>query len=326
MKKMRYLVPGDYMADPAVHVFGDRLYIYPSHDRDSGASENDNGDHFEMKDYHVFSTDDPMEGEVVDHGKVLDTADIPWAGRQLWDCDVAEKDGKYYMYFPLKDKNDVFHIGVAVADRPEGPFVPQPDPIRGSYSIDPAVFRDGNDYLMYFGGLWGGQLQRYRDNKALEEPHLEPDDAPAIPSRVVRLTADMMQLAEEPRPVIILDPATGEPLKAGDNERRFFEASWMHKYKGVYYLSYSTGDTHRLCYATADNPYGPFTYRGCIMTPVVGWTTHHAIVEYRGRWYLFFHDCVPSGGKTWLRSLKVTELEYTPDGDIVTIDGGGENS
>lgn len=326
MKKMRYLVPGDYMADPAVHVFGDRLYIYPSHDRDSGASENDNGDHFEMKDYHVFSTDDPMEGEVVDHGKVLDTADIPWAGRQLWDCDVAEKDGKYYMYFPLKDKNDVFHIGVAVADRPEGPFVPQPDPIRGSYSIDPAVFRDGDDYLMYFGGLWGGQLQRYRDNKALEEPHLEPDDAPAIPSLVVRLTADMMQLAEEPRPVIILDPETGEPLKAGDNERRFFEASWMHKYKGVYYLSYSTGDTHRLCYATADNPYGPFTYRGCIMTPVVGWTTHHAIVEYRGRWYLFFHDCVPSGGKTWLRSLKVTELEYTPDGDIVTIDGGGENS
>lgn len=321
MKKMRYLVPGDYMADPAVHVFGDRLYIYPSHDRDSGASENDNGDHFEMKDYHVFSTDDPMEGEVVDHGKVLDTADIPWAGRQLWDCDVAEKDGKYYMYFPLKDKNDVFHIGVAVAERPEGPFVPQPDPIRGSYSIDPAVFRDGDDYLMYFGGLWGGQLQRYRDNKALEEPHLEPDDAPAIPSRVVRLTADMMQLAEEPRPVIILDPETGEPLKAGDNERRFFEASWMHKYKGVYYLSYSTGDTHRLCYATADNPYGPFTYRGCIMTPVVGWTTHHAIVEYRGRWYLFFHDCVPSGGKTWLRSLKVTELEYTPDGDIVTIEG-----
>ena len=326
MKKMRYLVPGDYMADPAVHVFGVRLYIYPSHDRDSGASENDNGDHFEMKDYHVFSTDDPMEGEVVDHGKVLDTADIPWAGRQLWDCDVAEKDGKYYMYFPLKDKNDVFHIGVAVAERPEGPFVPQPDPIRGSYSIDPAVFRDGDDYLMYFGGLWGGQLQRYRDNKALEEPHLEPDDAPAIPSRVVRLTADMMQMAEEPRPVIILDPETGEPLKAGDNERRFFEASWMHKYKGVYYLSYSTGDTHRLCYATADNPYGPFTYRGCIMTPVVGWTTHHAIVEYRGRWYLFFHDCVPSGGKTWLRSLKVTELEYTPEGDIVTIDGGGENS
>jgi hypothetical protein len=320
--KQRYLFPEDYMADPAVHVFGGRIYIYPSHDRDSGAAENDNGDHFEMQDYHVLSTDDPMTGEVVDHGKILDVKDIPWAGRQLWDCDVAEKDGKYYMYFPLKDKNDVFHIGVAIADRPEGPFIPQPDPIRGSYSIDPAVIKDGDDYFMYFGGLWGGQLQRYRDNKALEDPHLNPDNEPAIPSRVVKLSKDMLQFAEEPREVIVLDEH-GEPLKAGDNQRRFFEASWMHKYNGKFYFSYSTGDTHRLCYAIGDNPYGPFRYQGCIMTPVVGWTTHHAIVEFKGKWYLFHHDCVPSKGITWLRSLKVVELQYDADGKIITIDGGG---
>jgi hypothetical protein len=320
--KQRYLFPEDYMADPAVHVFGGRIYIYPSHDRDSGAAENDNGDHFEMQDYHVLSTDDPMTGEVVDHGKILDVKDIPWAGRQLWDCDVAEKDGKYYMYFPLKDKNDVFHIGVAIADRPEGPFIPQPDPIRGSYSIDPAVIKDGDDYFMYFGGLWGGQLQRYRDNKALEDPHLNPDEEPAIPSRVVKLSKDMLQFAEEPREVIVLDEH-GEPLKAGDNQRRFFEASWMHKYNGKFYFSYSTGDTHRLCYAIGDNPYGPFRYQGCIMTPVVGWTTHHAIVEFKGKWYLFHHDCVPSKGVTWLRSLKVVELQYDADGKIITIDGGG---
>jgi hypothetical protein len=310
------------MADPAVHVFGGRIYIYPSHDRDSGAAENDNGDHFEMQDYHVLSTDDPMTGEVVDHGKILDVKDIPWAGRQLWDCDVAEKDGKYYMYFPLKDKNDVFHIGVAIADRPEGPFIPQPDPIRGSYSIDPAVIKDGDDYFMYFGGLWGGQLQRYRDNKALEEPHLNPDNEPAIPSRVVKLSKDMLQFAEEPREVIVLNEQ-GKPLTAGDNQRRFFEASWMHKYNGKYYFSYSTGDTHRLCYAIGDNPYGPFRYQGCIMTPVVGWTTHHAIVEFKGKWYLFHHDCVPSKGITWLRSLKVVELQYDADGKIITINGGG---
>jgi hypothetical protein len=263
-----------------------------------------------------------MTGEVVDHGKILDVKDIPWAGRQLWDCDVAEKDGKYYMYFPLKDKNDVFHIGVAIADRPEGPFIPQPDPIRGSYSIDPAVIKDGDDYFMYFGGLWGGQLQRYRDNKALEDPHLNPDNEPAIPSRVVKLSKDMLQFAEEPREVIVLDEH-GEPLKAGDNQRRFFEASWMHKYNGKFYFSYSTGDTHRLCYAIGDNPYGPFRYQGCIMTPVVGWTTHHAIVEFKGKWYLFHHDCVPSKGITWLRSLKVVELQYDADGKIITIDGGG---
>lgn len=323
-KEKRYLVPEDYMADPAVHVFNDRLYIYPSHDWESGIPENDNGDHFNMKDYHVFSTDDPMHGEITDHGLVLTTEDIPWAGRQLWDCDVAEKDGKYYMYFPLKDQNDIFRIGVAISDRPEGPFIPQPDPMRGSYSIDPAVLNDGDgddNYYMYFGGLWGGQLQRYRDNKALESGATFPaDNEPSIPARVAKLSADMLQFAEEPKAVVILDE-NGQPLTAGDNDRRFFEASWMHKYNGKYYFSYSTGDTHRLCYAIGDNPYGPFTYQGVILTPVVGWTTHHAIAEYKGKWYLFHHDSVPSGGRTWLRSLKVCELEYDADGRIITIEG-----
>jgi hypothetical protein len=318
---MKYLVPDDYMADPAVHVFKGKLYIYPSHDRESGIAENDNGDHFDMNDYHVFSMDD-IEGEVTDHGLILSVKDIPWAGRQLWDCDVACKDGKYYLYFPLKDKNDIFRIGVAVADRPEGPFIPQPDPIRGSYSIDPCVLEDKGEYYMYFGGLWGGQLQRYRDNKALESAAFPADDEAAIPPRVVKLSGDMLQFAEEPRPLIILDP-DGRPLRQGDTQRRFFEASWMHVYKGKYYFSYSTGDTHNLCYATGDTPYGPFRYGGILMTPVVGWTTHHAIVEWKGRWYLFHHDCVPSGGITWLRSLKVVELTYNPDGSIQTIDGGG---
>lgn len=317
-KEARYLVPWDYMADPAVHVFNGRVYIYPSHDRESGIPENDNGDHFDMNDYHVFSTNDVMHGEVVDHGVVLRVADIPWAGRQLWDCDVVCKGDKYYMYFPLKDRNDIFRIGVAVSDRPEGPFIPQPDPMRGSYSIDPAVLDDGDGcFYMYFGGLWGGQLQRYRDNKALESAILPEGNEPALTARVARLSEDMLQFAEAPRPVVILD-AEGQPLRAGDTERRFFEASWVHKYKGKYYFSYSTGDTHLLCYAIGDNPYGPFTYQGVILPPVVGWTTHHAIVSYHGKWYLFHHDCVPSGGKTWLRSLKVCELEYDEEGRIIT--------
>ncbi|MDR1406783.1 MAG: glycoside hydrolase family 43 protein [Tannerella sp.] len=321
MKKARYLVPDDYMADPAVHVFDGRLYIYPSHDRESGIPENDNGDHFDMNDYHVFSMDD-IDGRVTDHGVALRVQDIPWAGRQLWDCDVAHKDGRYYMYFPLKDRNDIFRIGVAVADRPEGPFVPQPDPVRGSYSIDPAIFEDDGKYFMYFGGIWGGQLQRYRDNRALEAACFPADGSPALCPKVVRLTGDMLGFAEEPRDLTILD-GSGAPLTQDDTARRFFEASWMHRYGGKYYFSYSTGDTHRLCYATGDNPYGPFTFRGVILTPVTGWTTHHAIVEYRGKWYLFHHDCIPSGGKTWLRSLKVVEMEYDEDGSIKTIDGGG---
>ena len=322
-KEEGYLFPADYMADPSVHVFNGRLYIYPSHDRESGIPENDNGDHFDMNDYHVLSTDDVMHGEIVDHGVALKVADIPWAGRQLWDCDIACKDGKYYLYFPLKDRNDIFRMGVAISDKPEGPFIPQPDPIRGSYSIDAAVFRDDDgSYYMYFGGIWGGQLQRYRDNKAIESPCLPADNEPALPSRVVKLSDNMLEFAEEPRPVIVLGE-DGKPLFAGD-PHRFFEASWMHKYKGKYYFSYSTGNTHLLCYAVGDNPYGPFTYQGVILTPVVGWTTHHSIAEYKGKWYLFHHDCVPSGGKTWLRSLKVVELEYDEEGKIQTIKGSAD--
>jgi len=321
---MRYLVPNDYMADPSVHVFNGKLYIYPSHDwEDPNTAENDNGDHFNMKDYHVFSMDDVENGEATDHGVVLEVKDIPWAGRQLWDCDVAHKNGKYYMYFPLKDKNDIFRFGVAIADKPEGPFIPQPDPMRGSYSIDSCIFEENGNYYMYFGGIWGGQLQRYKDNIALENGATYPaDNEPAIPPRVAKLSDDMLQFAEAPRPVVLLDK-DGKPLTQGDNQRRFFEASWLHKYNGKYYFSYSTGDTHFLCYATGDSPYGPFTYQGVILTPVVGWTTHHSIAEFKGKWYLFHHDSVPSKGKTWLRSLKVTELKYNPDGTIQTINGGG---
>ncbi|OPZ12372.1 MAG: Xylosidase/arabinosidase [Bacteroidetes bacterium ADurb.BinA261] len=322
MKKARYLInePDVYMADPSAHVFNGKIYIYPSHDIDAGIPENDNGDHFDMRDYHVFSMDS-IDGEVTDHGVILDVKDIPWAGRQLWDSDVAYKNGKYYLYFSLKDKNDVFHIGVAVSDKPEGPFIPENHPINGSYSIDPSVLQDDDgNYYMYFGGLWGGQLQRYRNNKAIECGHEPKDDEPALCARVVKLNEDMLNFAEEPRDVVILDEK-GEPLKAGDHNRRFFEASWMHKYNGKYYFSYSTGDTHLLCYAIGDNPYGPFTYQGVILTPVVGWTTHHSIVEFQGKWYLFHHDSVPSGGKTWLRSMKVVELEYNEDGTIKTIDG-----
>ncbi|MDR2475313.1 MAG: glycoside hydrolase family 43 protein [Bacteroidales bacterium] len=315
---IRYLIPDDYMADPAVHVFNGKLYIYPSHDRESGIPENDNGDHFDMRDYHVFSMDD-VEGAVTDHGVILDVDDIPWAGRQLWDCDVAFKNGRYYLYFPLKDRTDIFRIGVAIADRPEGPFTPQPAPIKGSYSIDPAILDDGDgNHYMYFGGLWGGQLQRYRNNRAIECGAEPAENEPALSARVVRLSDNMLEFAEEPRDVIILDE-NGVPLLAGDRSRRFFEASWMHKYNGKYYFSYSTGDTHLLCHAIGDSPYGPFTYKGVILTPVTGWTTHHAIVEFKDKWYLFHHDSVPSGGITWLRSLKVTELHYNPDGTIQTV-------
>jgi len=312
----RYLVRGDYHADPAAHVFNGILYVYPSHDRDSSARGN-NGESYDMVDYHVFSLDDDvLNGNVTDHGVVLKLADIPWASVQLWDNDVAHKNGRYYMYFPAKDRDGLFRIGVAIADRPEGPFVPEAEPIRGSYSIDPCVFEDDGNYYMYFGGLWGGQLERHSDKiDRTEWPYKTTGEI--ISPRVVKLSDDMLQFAENPREVIILNKR-GAPLTMSDSGR-FFEASWMHKYNDTYYYSYSTGDTHNLCYATGDNPYGPFTYQGVILTEVSGWTTHHSIVEFNGKWYLFYHDSGLSGGISHLRSMKVTELTYLPDGTISRV-------
>ena len=94
--KPRYLFPSDYMADPAANVFNGRLYVYPSHDWEAGAAFDDDGGHFQMKDYHVLSMDDVENGEVTDHGKILDVEQVKWAEKQMWDNDVVEKDGKYY--------------------------------------------------------------------------------------------------------------------------------------------------------------------------------------------------------------------------------------
>jgi len=292
-KWTRYLYPKDYMADPAAHVFNGRLYIYPSHDRRTGITDNTRGDAFDMIDYHVLSLDDLENGDVTDHGVILNIKDIPWVDRQLWDNDVAYKDGKYYLYFAARDTVNAWRIGVAIADRPEGPFVPEPEPIPGSNNIDPCVFEEDGEFYLYYGGGY----------------------AP----RVAKLSKNMLHFAEQPREVKIID----EKGKSVSNSpsRRFFEASWMHKYNGKYYFSYSTGETHLLCYATGDNPYGPFTYQGVILTPVEGWTTHHSIVEYKEKWYLFYHDSRPSGGVDWLRSIKVTELNYNPDGTIQTMRG-----
>lgn len=315
-----YLVKNLYIADPSAHVFNGKIYVYPSHDIESKIQENDNGDHFAMRDYHVFSMKSVGE-KVTDHGVALDVNDALWAGRQMWAPDAAEKNGKYYLYFPAKDKTDIFRIGVAVSDNPEGPFKAEENPIIGSFSIDPAVFKDDDGkYYMYFGGIWGGQLQRYRNGKAIECGVLPTDEETALEPQVARLSDNMLQFAEPAKTIEIID-MDGNPLKASDHDRRFFEASWIHKYHEKYYFSYSTGDTHKLCYAIGDNPYGPFTYQGVILTPVVGWTSHHSIIEFQGKWYLFYHDSKPSGGKTWLRSVKVIEMKYNNDGTIQTIDG-----
>jgi hypothetical protein len=313
------IVSNIYTADPSAHVFDGKIYIYPSHDIEAGIPFNDNGDHFGMEDYHVISMNS-INDVAVDNGVALHVKDVPWAERQMWAPDAAHKNGKYYLYFPAKRANGIFQIGVAIGDSPVGPFIAEPEAIKGSYSIDPAVFEDADGkFYMYYGGIWGGQLQKYRNNSyadANEEPTAKE---PALGPIIALLTDDLKQFAETPKEIQILDE-NGNILLAGDNDRRFFEASWMHKYNNKYYFSYSTGDTHFICYAIGDNPYGPFTYQGKILNPVVGWTSHHSICQIDNKWYLFYHDSSLSKGVTHLRSVKIAEIHYNPDGTIITLD------
>ena len=313
------LVKHIYTADPSAHVFDGKIYIYPSHDIDTNIPFDDSGSHFAMEDYHVISLDS-INGEATDHGIALHVKDVPWAQKQMWAPDAAYKNGKYYFYFPAKKADGIFQIGVAVSDLPTGPFIPEPEAIKNSYSIDPTVFLDDNGkYYLYFGGIWGGQLQFYRNNE-YNIYNKEPEgNQKALGPKVALLTDDMKQFAETVKEIIITDE-NGNALLAGDNSRRFFEASWMHKYNGKYYFSYSTGDTHFICYAIGDNPYGPFVYQGKILNPVVGWTSHHSICAFNGKWYLFYHDSSLSEGVTHLRSVKVTELTYDAEGKIQTLD------
>ncbi len=312
------LVTHIFTADPSAHVFEDKIYIYPSHDLDHDGPTNDNGDQYRMEDYHILSMDD-IDAPCIDHGEALHMKDIPWVSEQMWAPDVAFKNGTYYLYFPARDKDGIFRIGVATSKNPAGPFKAEPNYIPGSFSIDPAVLvdDDGKSYI-YFGGLWGGQLERWQTGTFILDAKGPADNEPALGPMVAELSDDMLTFKDKPQEITIVDE-NGNPLTAGQRDKRYFEGPWMHKYNGYYYLSYSTGDTHYLVYAIGKSPKGPFTYKGRILEPVVGWTTHHSIVQFKDKWYLFYHDSSYSGGVNHKRCVKFTELKYNDDGTIQTI-------
>ena len=338
------LVSHIYTADPSAHVFDGKIYVYPSHDRETDIQFNDNGDQYDMVDYHVISLDSVSQRPAKDNGVALKANDVSWVSKQTWAPDALQNPntGSYQLYFPARDKDGIFRIGVAISDKPEGPFTAEPEPIQGSYSIDPCSFVDEDKQAyLYFGGIWGGQLQCWTKTPTSDlsfdsskSGPQEPSGAgvPALFPKVGKLKAPgLLEFDGSVQDMEVLDSSTMKALFADDHDRRFFEAPWMHKYQGKYYFSYSTGDTHNICYAVGDSPTGPFVYRGHVLEEkhVSGWTTHHSFVEVpRGkltdelegtqgsRWYLFYHDCELSGGVDHLRCVKVREVSYDESGDI----------
>ncbi|MBT2729526.1 glycoside hydrolase family 43 protein [Bacillus sp. ISL-75] len=313
------LVEHIYTADPSAHVFEGKLYIYPSHDIDHDGPTNDNGDQYAMEDYHILSIDN-FNSPCVDNGEALHVRDVPWASKQMWAPDAAFKNNQYYLYFPARDKDGIFRIGIATSSNPAGPFKAEENYIPGSFSIDPAVYVDeDNRAYVYFGGLWGGQLEKWQTGIFIPDAEGPDPSQPALGPMAAELTEDMLSFKDKPQEISIVDE-NGKPILAGDEERRYFEGPWAHKYNGKYYLSYSTGTTHSIVYGISENPLGPYVFKGKILTPVIGWTTHHSIVQFEDKLYLFYHDCSLSDGVDHKRCVKYTELKYNEDGTIQTID------
>ncbi|MBN2525871.1 MAG: family 43 glycosylhydrolase [Deltaproteobacteria bacterium] len=298
------LINGQFTADPSAHVFDCKLWFFPSHDQDNASG-------FNMVDYHAFSLGE--DGSFKDEGQILHLNDVPWASQYAWAPDIAYKNNKYFFYFPAKDNSGVFHMGVAIADSPAGPYKAEAQPMPDSFSIDPAVFvdDDGKAY-MYFGGQWGGQLECYNSgsyNKSdCSDDNGNGGSGDGKP-RVAQLADNMKEFSGGVKEVNL----TGSP-------QRFFEGSWVHKYDGKYYFSYSDGPNHQLHYAMGDSPMGPFTYKGVLLPDHgQGWTTHHSVLEFQGKWYLFYHDSACSNGNTNQRCVKYASLSYNADGTIQRV-------
>ncbi|WP_217220422.1 family 43 glycosylhydrolase [Mucilaginibacter paludis] len=160
------LIRNQFSADPSARVFGDRVYVYPSHDILATPGHGRVG-WFCMEDYHVFSSSDLTEW--TDHGVIISQNKVPWADSaaySMWAPDCIFRNGKYYFYFPATEKSSAngrgFRVGVAIADKPYGPFVPQKEPIAGIRGIDPNVFMDddGQAYIYWAqGNIYAAKLK-----------------------------------------------------------------------------------------------------------------------------------------------------------------------
>lgn len=274
-----------YTADPSARVFGDTLYLYPSHDRDEAKW-------WDMEDWHVFSTKDLQTW--TDHGKALSLEQLPWATKKAWAPDCIEKDGKYYFYYPT----DAKHIGVAVSDKPYGPFT---DPLG-----KPLLSKDSEGVVA---------------NRDFIDPALFIDDDGAAYLFVGQNTVNVVKLGDD---MISLDGPV-QQIKGTDH---FFEAAWVHKYNGKYYLSYS--GSGKILYAMSENILGPYEFKGEIIGKVNSGTNHHSIVEFKGQWYLFYHNAdlaiakIPADSEErkyiqWRRSVCIDKLYYNQDGTIKPV-------
>ena len=299
MSAQNPIIRDQFSADPTARVFNNKVYVYPSHD--IVPPEGQRQDWFCMEDYHVFSSENLTDW--TDHGVIVTQNKVPWVrpdSYSMWAPDCVERNGKYYFYFPSAPKGGMgFGVGVAIADTPEGPFVCEPEPIKGINGIDPCVLlaSDGNAYI-----FWGnGRCAKLKDN--MKEI---ADDTPK----------EKVKWGEREFEMYGVNCLKGLP-------NRQAEGPFAFEYNGNYYLTYPyvRENTEVLGYAMSKNPMGPYEYKGLIMAEHENgcWTNHHSIINYKGQWYLFYHhnDFSPRDDKR--RSVCIEKLYFNADGTIKEV-------
>jgi hypothetical protein len=285
------IIHDQFTADPSARVFNGRVYVYPSHDILAKEGKGRPG-WFCMEDYHVFSSENLTDW--TDHGVIVTQKNVKWvdtASYSMWAPDCIFRNGKYYFYFPANNKNvdikgrKAFSIGVAIADKPDGSYTPQPEYIKGIMGIDPNVFidKDGQAYIYYsLGKIF-----------------------------VAKLKENMLELDSEPREVKELP------------EKGLKEGPWLFERNGLYYMTYPHVENtiERLEYAIGDNPMGPFKFAGVIMdeSPMNCWTNHQSFIEFKGQWYLFYHQDAYSPKFDKNRAACIDSMFFNKDGTIQKV-------
>lgn len=284
------IIRNQYSADPSARVFGNRVFLFPSHDILATQGKGRIG-WFCMEDYHAFSSADLTNW--TDHGSIVSQNKVPWVkpdSYSMWAPDCIERNGKYYFYFPSTPADTTnsgrgFTVGVAIADKPEGPYTPVATPIKGVRGIDPNVFidKDGQAYLYWSAGnIYGAKLKE-----------------------------NMTELDGEPKTLTEL-PTKG--LKEGP---------YLFERNGIYYMTYPHVENkiERLEYAISNHPLGPFKVTGVIMdeSPTGCWTNHHSVIQFRNQWYLFYHNNDYSPAFDKARSVRADSLSFNTDGTIKKV-------
>jgi hypothetical protein len=280
------IILDQFTADPAARVFGNSVYLYPSHDILAREGHGRAG-WFCMEDYHVFSSENLTDW--TDHGVIVSQNKVKWADSttySMWAPDCIFKNGKYYFVFPAQAKDNSngggFSIGVYVSDKPTGPFSPWSGPFKNVHGIDPNLFndKDGQTYLYWaLGKIY-----------------------------VAKLKENMTELASEPKEII------------GLPDKGLKEGPYLFERNGIYYFTYPhlQNSVERLEYAISDNPMGPFEFKGVIMdeSPAGCWTNQQSIINFRDQWYLFYHenDLSPKFDKN--RSVRIDSLFFNADRTI----------